>query len=128
MNDIVPSGSESFSSTSSLVKQGLRALSFTAGGLFLFVLQALARFRVFGLIFGAVVCVAGIASLLSKDPEDRKPGALITAAGALVILSKAGIPLIQTAAGTLLGIGALGLVAAGVWNGIKFFKGLKKRS
>jgi hypothetical protein len=126
MNDIEPS--ESFPSTSELSRQGVSAAGFIAGGLFLFVMQALARFRILGLLLGVLVCVAGVLSLLSKDPGDRKPGALITAAGVLVILSKAGIPLIKAAAGTLLSIGALGLLAAGIWNGIKFFRGLKKRS
>ncbi|MDR1587919.1 MAG: hypothetical protein LBS57_10725 [Treponema sp.] len=128
MNDIEPFDSGSCPSNSSLARLGVSAVAFITGGLFLFVLQFLARFRVLGLIFGAVVCVTGIVLLLSKDPEDRKPGALISAAGVLVILSKAGIPLIKAAAGTLLSIGALGFIVMGIRNGIKFFKGLKERS
>jgi hypothetical protein len=126
MNDLEKSGM--YPSTSELAKQGITAIACTAGGVFLFVLQAVSRFRVLGLVAGAVVCVAGIASLLSKDSADRKAGAVITAAGALTILSKTGIPLIKTAAGTLLSIGAVGLLALGIWNGIKFFIGLKKRA
>jgi hypothetical protein len=126
MNDLEPA--DSYPSTSTLAKQGVSAVVYAAGGIFLFVLQAIARFRVLGLVIGAVVCVIGIASLFSKDPEDRKPGALITGAGALVVLSKAGLPLLKAAAGTLLSIGAVGLLALGIWNGIKFLKGLKKRS
>jgi hypothetical protein len=109
-----------------LSKQGITAFFCAAGGVFLFVLQIISRFRVLGLVAGAVVCALGIGALLSKDAQDHKPGAVITAAGALAILSK--VPLIAPLAGTLLSIGAIGLLALGVWNGIKFFAGLKKRS
>ena len=81
-----------------------------------------------GLVVGAIACVVGIVSLMSKDPADRKPGAVITGAGFLVVLSKTGVPLLQAAAGTLLSVGAFGLLAIGVLNGVKFFRGLKKRS
>jgi hypothetical protein len=126
MNDLEKNGE--YPSTSSLAKRGITAIACTAGGVFLFVLQAVSRFRVLGLAAGAIVCVAGITSLLSKDSTDRKAGAIITAAGVLTILSKTGIPFIKTIAGTLLGIGAVGLLALGIWNGIRFFTGLKKRS
>jgi len=119
---------EDIPSTSSLSKMGITAIGYTAGGIFLFLLQAFARLRGLGLVAGVVVSVVGIASLLSKDPADRKPGAVITAAGVLTILSKIGIPMITAVSGTLLGIGAFGLLALGIWNGIKFFIGLKKRS
>jgi len=113
-------------STSSLSKLGITAIGYTAAGVFLFILQAFSRVRGLGLIAGAVVCVIGIVSLMSKDPADKKAGSIITAAGALVLLSK--IPVIAPAAATLLSIGAIGLLAVGIINGIKFFIGLKKRS
>jgi predicted membrane protein len=115
-------------SQSSLTKRGLSAIFCAAGGVFLFVLQIISRFRVLGLIIGVVVSVFGIAALMSKDPNDRKPGLVITAAGVLTVLSKTGIPFVRTISGTLLAIGAVGLLAAGLWNGIKFFMGLRKRS
>jgi hypothetical protein len=115
-------------STSKLSKLGITAIGYSAGGIFLFILQAVARFRVFGLIAGAVVCLVGIGSLLSKDPADRKAGVIITTAGVLAVLSKSGIPGVMQVTGTLLAIGAVGLLALGIWNGIKFFIGLKKRS
>jgi len=124
MNDIEKR--DNIPSTSSLSKLGITAISYTAGGIFLFVLQAFAGLRGIGLIAGAVVCAVGIMSLLSKDKTDKKAGAIITGAGALVLLSK--IPLITPVAATLLSIGAVGLLALGIWNGIKFFFGLKKRS
>ena len=115
-------------STTALAKQGIAAVAYAAGGVFLLVLQAVSRFRVFGLILGAVVCVAGIASLLSKEAADKKAGAVISAAGVLVILSKSGILAIQAAAGTLLAVGAIGLLAMGALNAFRFFRGLAKRS
>ena len=121
-------GKNDIPSTSKLSKLGLSAIGYSVGGILLLVLQAVSRFRVLGLVIGGVVCVFGISSLLSKDPADRKPGAIVTAAGVLTVLSKTGIPFIKAAAGTLLGIGAVGLIAAGIWNAIKFFIGLKKRS
>ena len=113
-------------STASLSKLGITAIGYTAGAVFLFLLQFFAKLRGLGLVIGAVVCVIGIGSLMSKDPADRRAGFLITAAGALVLLSK--IPVIAPAAATLLSIGAIGLLAMGIINGIKFFIGLKKRS
>jgi hypothetical protein len=126
MNDI--ERVDSYPSTSSLARQGITAVGCLAGGVFLFILQAIARFRVLGLLAGALACVVGIVSLMSKDPADRKPGAVIPGAGVLAVLSQTGIPLLKAAAGTLLSIGAFGLLAIGVLNGIRFLKGLKQRS
>jgi hypothetical protein len=115
-------------STSYLSKLGISAIGYTAGGVFLILLQVFSRLRGIGLVLGAGICVFGIASLLSKDPADRKAGALITVAGVLTILAKTGIPAITAISGTLLTIGAVGLLFLGAWNAIKFFIGLKKRS
>ncbi len=117
---------ESIPSTSSLTKLGITAVGYTAGGIFLFILQAFARFRGLGLVVGAVVCVIGIASFTSKDPADKKAGAIIMTAGILALLSK--VPVVAPLASTLLSIGAVGLLALGIWNGIKFIAGLRKRS
>ena len=126
MNDI--ERRDEIPSASKLSKLGITAIGYTAGGVFLFLLNMAARLRGLGLVIGGVVCVVGIASLLSKDPADRKAGVVIAAAGALTVLSKTNIPVITTISGTLLSIGAIGLLVLGIWNGIKFFIGLKKRS
>jgi len=117
---------EAIPSTSSLSKMGITAIGYCAGGIFLILLQVFSRFRGLGLVIGALVCIVGIVSFTSKDQADRKAGAVIMAAGALALLSK--IPVVAPLAGTLLSIGAIGLLALGIWNGIKFFIGLKKRS
>ena len=113
-------------SASKLSKLGVTAVGYTAAGIGLFVLQFFARFRGLGIIVGAIVCLLGIGSLISKDQADKKAGFFITAAGALALLSK--IPFLAPFAGTLLSIGAVGLLALGIVNGIKFIFGLKKRS
>jgi hypothetical protein len=123
MNDLVPGG-DNYTPTNVLAKQGITAVGGIAGGLALFIIRALPPF--IGIIAGVVIGVIGIGGVLSKDPEDRKPGLLAAAAGALSILARIGM--IRPIAGTLLGISALGLLVMGVWNGIKFIKGLKSRS
>jgi hypothetical protein len=121
MHDMIPSNG--YPSTNVLAKQGVAAVGGLVGGIALFVLGALPP--LVGIIAGGVVGIVGIGALLSKDPEDRKPGAITALAGGLAILSKIGI--VRPLAGTLLGIGAIGLLAMGIWNGIKFLKGLRSR-
>ena len=131
MNDIEKINSkDNYPSTSSLTKLGLNALGFTAGGLILLIAGSN---TVLGYILGGIACVIGIISLLSKDPVDKKVGILITGVGALVVFSKIEVLFNKGQkfagfAGTLLVIGAVGLLAIGIWRGIKFFLGLKKRS
>jgi hypothetical protein len=115
----------SYSSTKTLAKQGVAAVGGIVGGAGLLLLGALPP--VAGVILGAVAGVAGIGALLSKDPEDRKPGYVAVAAGGLAIVSGLGIPLLAPVAGTLLGLGAVGFLGVGIWNGVKFLKGLKRR-
>jgi hypothetical protein len=126
VNDIEPV--EPYGSTKNLAKQGVAAFGMIGGGIFLFVMEALARFRVVGLVIGVITGIVGISALLSKDPDDNKPGFIITAAGLLVILSAAKVPGLQALAPILLSIGAVGLLVMGVWKGIQFFRGLKNRS
>ena len=123
MNDLTP-GDWNFTPTNVLAKQGMTAIGGIAGGAALMIMRVLPPF--IGIIAGVIVGVAGIGGIVSKDPDDRKPGILAATAGGLCILARIGI--MRPLAGTLLGIGALGLLVMGVWNGIKFIKGLKGRS
>lgn len=118
----------SMPSTSSLSKMGVKAVGYTAAGIFLLILNAVTNSFLPGLIIGGIVSLFGIGSFRSKDPSDKKAGIIITAAGILTVLSSTSIPHITRFSGTLLGIGAVSLLAMGVWNGIKFILGLKKRS
>lgn len=127
MNDL-ENRNDGYPSTSTLSKQGITAVGCTAGGIFLLIMQTIARSTVLGLILGGIACVVGIISLASRDSTDKKAGAIITGAGVLVMLSKTKIPFIGPLSGVLISISAVGLLALGVWNAIKFFIGLKKRS
>ena len=120
MNEVVKR--DEYLTTSKLSRLGVSAVGYSAAGIFLFILKGA------GFIIGGAACLIGVGSLFSKDPTDRKAGAVIIAAGALAILSKLHVPLLTGVSGVLLTIGAVGLLALGVWNGIKFFLGLKKRS
>jgi hypothetical protein len=123
MDDLTP-GSGNYTPTNVLAKQGMTAIGGIVGGVALIIMGALPP--VIGIIAGVIVGVIGIGGILSKDPDDRKPGILAAMAGGLSILARVGV--IRALAGTLLSISALGLMAMGIWNGIKFIKGLKGRS
>jgi hypothetical protein len=111
-----------------LEKQGFAAIANLAGGFFLLALGFVgARFPIVGIILGALSAVFGFTAFFSKDSTDRKPGAIIAAGGILAVLSRTGAAFFRPIAGTLLTIGAFGLIALGVWNGVKFIKGLKSR-
>jgi hypothetical protein len=122
----IEKSNSSFPSTTNLSKIGVKAVGYTAAGIFVLILNAFPVWL--GLIAGGLVCLLGIGSMRSKDLTDKKAGIIITTAGVLTVLSKVGIPLIAPVSQVLLGIGVFGLLALGIWNGIKFIIGLKKRS
>jgi hypothetical protein len=111
-----------------LEKQGFAAVANLAGGLFLLALGIVgARFPIVGIALGALSAVFGFTALLSKDSTDRKPGAILAAGGILSVLARTGALFFRPLAGTLLSVGAFGLIALGIWNGVKFIRGLKSR-
>ena len=111
-----------------LEKQGFAAIANLAGGFFLLALGIVGgRFPVVGIALGVLSAIFGFAAFFSKDSAARKPGAVLAAGGILAVLARVGFSLFRSLAGTLLSVGAFGLIALGVWNGIKFFKGLKSR-
>jgi hypothetical protein len=122
MRDLVPGG---YTPTNVLAKQGVAAVGGIAGGVLLLVLGVI-PFKIVGIAAGAVVGVIGLGAFFSKDPEDKKPGIITAAAGGLTILSRLGI--FGKLAGGLLVLGTIGLFAVGIWNGLKFLRGLKSRS
>ena len=119
---------DDFPSTSNLTKIGISAIGYSAAGIFLFILNNVTENIVPGLIVGGIVTLFGIISLRSKYSADKKAGIIITIAGILTLLSKTGIPFIAAGSKLLMIIGAIGLLALGIWNSIKFFRGLKKRT
>ncbi|GHV46999.1 hypothetical protein AGMMS50268_37490 [Spirochaetia bacterium] len=111
-----------------LEKLGVAAVGNLAGGVFLFIMGALGtRLPIVGIIMGVVSGVIGLGALFSRDPEDKKPGAVLLGGGVLVILSRVGAAFIRPLAGTVLSVGAVGLFAMGILKGLKFLKGLKSR-
>jgi hypothetical protein len=116
MNDIVP--------VNEVAKRGVIAVGGIVGGIILFILGSLPP--VAGIIAGALIGIVGFAALSSKDPGDRLPGLVAAAAGALAIVS--GLPILGGLAKFLLGAGAVALLAMGIWNAVKFLKGMKSRS
>jgi hypothetical protein len=126
MNDIEKK--DTFVPQRTLEKLGVTAIGNLAGGIFLFIMGALGtRLPIIGIIMGVVSGVIGLGAVLSKDPEDKKPGAVLLGGGVLVILARVGAAFIRPFAGTVLSIGAFGLIAMGVVKGVRFLKGLKSR-
>ena len=110
-----------------LARQGISAVAYLGGGAFLMVMSIGARFTLLGIILSVVALVIGIGALLSKDREDKLPGLVMTLGGVMGMIIRFGIPILKPFAATALTIGALGLLAAGIWKGIKFLMGLKSR-
>jgi hypothetical protein len=111
-----------------LRRQGFAAIVNLAGGFFLLVLGVVGgRLPLVGIVLGVLSAVFGLTALISKDSEDKKPGIILTAGGILAVLSRVGAGFFRPIAGTLLSVGAFGMIALGLWNGIKFIRGLKSR-
>jgi hypothetical protein len=126
MRDIEPV-KENYVPTSVLAKQGVTAVAGIVGGAAMLLMGALPP--IVGVVVGGIITAVGIGAMLSKDPDDKKPGRVATAAGLLTLAAKVGgFAWMKALAGTVLGLGAFGMFAMGVWNGIKFLHGLKKRS
>jgi hypothetical protein len=127
MNDIEPRKEPV--PTNVLAKQGVAAVAQIAGGLLILLMHGFsARLLPLGIVFGLVMGGLGLGAVLSKDPEDKKPGVILTVAGILKLLSHLAVPvIIRPIAGYFLSVFSLGLLAMGVWNGIRFLLGLKSR-
>jgi len=121
-NDLVP-----ITPRDVLVKLGTSAIAHLAGGALFFVMAMGVRFRIPGIILSIGALVLGGGALLSKDREDKKPGLIITAAGVLGMVIQFGIPILRPLAVFALGLGAIGLIASGIWKGIQYLRGLKTR-
>jgi len=116
------------SSTTKLSRLGVTAIIYFVIGIFILFINSLESANVFGFVVGGLVLLFGICSFTSKEPMDRKAGIILVIIGALTLTSKMNIEYISNFSKILLIIGAVGLLALGVWNGIRFFINLKKRS
>ena len=112
-------------STAALAKLGTSAVLYLVGGAFLLVLTLGTRVRILGIILSLGALLLGANALFSKDREDKKPGIVAGIAGILGLFVQFGIPLLKPFAVFFLGLGGMGLIAAGICNGIMFLRGLK---
>jgi hypothetical protein len=117
MSDIVP--------RSQVTKSGMKAVGAVAGGVGLLVLSSLGA--VLGLIAGGVLTVVGLS--LTGSKSDRTAGAVTAAAGIVTVVSALHqfIPLFPNLS-WLMWIPGVGLIAAGIYSLVKFFRGVKSRS
>jgi hypothetical protein len=111
MSDIVP--------RNQVTKSGVKGVGAVAGGVGLLVLGSI--HGILGLVAGGVVAVVGLA--LSTSKSDRTAGIVTTAAG-VVAAAAALIPGLRW----LVVLPAVGLIGAGIWSLVKFFRGLKSRT
>jgi hypothetical protein len=128
MNDLVPA------TTQEVRKAGMVGVGAGVSGLGLLILQGLAH-GWGGLIVGPLVLLGGLSIMGSKASSssgDKRLGGIVTAAGAVT----AAAALFQVLPGFqgLAGLGQIalwlsgaGLLGLGIWNVIKFVKGLKSR-
>jgi hypothetical protein len=108
-----------------LARRGLSAVGFLAAGAGLFVMGSLPG--IVGIVAGAAACFFGIGSAFSHDRADRMGGSVLFAGGALTLLAKLRIPILAGLSSVVLSVGAVACIGLGIWNGIKFLRGLKDR-
>jgi hypothetical protein len=118
-------GSGGMPSTQNLARRGLSAVGFLAAGVGLFVMGSLPP--LLGIIAGAAACFFGVGSVFSHDSADRVGGTVLFAGGALTLLAKFRIPLLALPSQVLMSVGAAACLGLGIWNGIKFLRGLQER-
>jgi hypothetical protein len=135
MSDLEPVGSKE------ITNAGVRGVGATIGGVGLLVLRALstAFWGVGGLVIGGLSFVVGAASVKSESKADRRGGTIAMVAGVALALPGLAkifkiVPLLGGAVGLaehlssgIVGLGALGLLGYGIYNLVKFVKGLKSR-
>lgn len=113
-------------SSEALIREGKTALLYILGGIFLFAMYIGARFKFVGIVLALIAVIYGIVKLQSRDRLNVRPGLACITAGVLGMLVVAGVPPFRIIAGTILGMGAVGLFAAGIIKGITFLVNLKK--
>ncbi|MDR2480887.1 MAG: hypothetical protein LBD07_01150 [Spirochaetaceae bacterium] len=81
-----------------------------------------------GMVIGGIAAILGLTGLFSADKNDRRDGLTVFVTGALFVIIAAELGPVRFFAGYLLSAGAFMSFAFGVWNGIRFLIGFKRRS
>jgi hypothetical protein len=105
-------------------KNGMRGVVSTGAGIGLMLFNSLLNIPVIGWILGGGLVVLGVMGLIGKNRTDKTTGLVMMGAGVLGILSF----FLKGFTGFILGAAGIGLIGFGVFNLIKFAKGLKSRS
>ena len=91
------------------------------GGVFLAAMTIGASFHPFLRIFLPALALAyGLGALMSKGREDKKRGLIMIGAGVMGFLALFGPGLSKSFALMFLWMGAVGLLASGIWSGVRF--------
>ncbi len=104
--------------------QGSRGIISTGAGLGLWVVNGLLNLPFVGVALAGGLVALGIYGLVNKTKTDKATGAVLLGAGGLGIVSL----FIPGMRDFLFGVGGLALVGYGIFNIVKFVKGLKSRS
>jgi len=135
MNDVQPV------SEKEITNAGVRGVGATAGGLGLIILRGISTAfgGIGGLVVGGLSFLVGAASMKSASKTDKKGGAIAMGAGIVLALPGlatvfkwvpvvgGSIGIFDRLASGIIGLGAVGLLGYGVYNIIKFAKGLRSR-
>jgi hypothetical protein len=113
MSDIVP--------RNQVTKHGVKGVGAVAGGVGLMILSSISAIPVVGAIAGGILAIVGFS--LTGSKSDRTAG-VVTAVAGVVTVAAALIPGLRW----LIWLPGIGLLGAGVWSLIKFFRGMKSRS
>ncbi|MCL2070294.1 MAG: hypothetical protein FWH19_04835 [Treponema sp.] len=110
-----------------LDRQKKEAIAHMLGGVILMLITSGVRFRLPGIVLSSMALFFGLRGLFSHEHKDKKPPIVMTSAGILGLLIQFGPPMFRPFAVFILGLGAIGLFALGLWKGIIFLLNQKGR-
>ena len=103
-----------------MLKERSSSLVFLVGGVFLTAMTIGARFPFVGIFLSGLAFAYGLGALMSKGREDKKRGLVMISAGLMGLLVRFGPAVTRPFAAFFLGLGAVGLLAAGIWSGVRY--------
>ena len=121
MNEVQSGGKLAKWATNAIFGIGVGIALFTASFFVSWLMQPA------GLVIGGVLALLGFSGIFSRDSSDRKDGLFVLFAGVVLFGAAWGIGPIKNAASWLLSTGGVVSLALGVWNGLRFLLGMRKR-